>query len=394
MVFRTVLSHRGQLADCRNLSIVAEFYDFSYQQVKNLIGDISDSVNSLQNGLFVTSWTVDGRKKLKFSSHNIELLSEEKGRTVYFDSLLKSEEVYNQSTLKKAMKELELSYHTTGLYPYVSADYPLYLSESIQDKGEFSDVLQNLIQGIFTEPNKKHLNVGFRADMAGFFSATPCENIPNLFYGYFHIDISAVCVENCIQECAKLFLDTLTQLSQKYRNMNGRVMLQPIAPIQGKSPYMRYFGEIDFCDGSHEQMQYAEQEWYPGYYLCGVEWANLIGPRAQVHFKNTGIPTSTNGIHSEQISGGGILVRSDRNIDEYDVSDAIKLKKLLYPCLYRGGSRRSLKHLFDQQPTRYIKCSNLPRSDWAIVPVLEREIRIVGRELFIVPIQNGLDELE
>lgn len=58
VVFRTVLSHRGQLADCRNLSIVAEFYDFSYQQVKNLIGDISDSVNSLQNGLFVTSWTV------------------------------------------------------------------------------------------------------------------------------------------------------------------------------------------------------------------------------------------------------------------------------------------------------------------------------------------------
>ena len=395
MHFNTVLSHRGQLVDCRNLSIVSEFYDFSYDQVVDLIGDISDWVNTLQDGFFVTSWNVNGKRKSELGRHClITLLGKGSDVSIYFDSLLKSEEVRNQNTLKKAMKDLELAYQTTGLFPFVSVDYPMYLSESTQAKGDRPDVLQNLIQGIFSETNKKHLNIGFRSDMSGMISATPCKHIPNQYYGHFHFEISALCIESCLQEYANLFLGTLTQLSQKYRNMNGRVMLQPIATIQDKSPYMRYFGEIDFWDGSHGETQYTEREWYPSYYLCGVEWANIIGPRAQVHFKHTGIPTSNDGIYSEQLSGGGILVRSDRNIVDYDVPDAIKLKKTLYPCLYRGGSRRSLKHLFNPRPTSYIKYGNLPRSDWAIIPVLDEEIKIVGRELFIVPVQNGLDELD
>lgn len=172
------------------------------------------------------------------------------------------------------------------------------------------------------------------------------------------------------------------QIAEEYVNMNARVRLQPIG-----NTHMRYFGGDGKTDGSHTASNCMEQEWYSTYYLPEVEWLNIISPLARTHLPELDQNTPTSeAVLIEELQGGGLLVKSQKAVAQYGINDALELKRLLYSALYPGSSYKSLRDLFQerdlykQQPTNFWFTS-YPRSDWAIVPMFEEEIKIVSTYL-------------
>ena len=160
-------------------------------------------------------------------------------------------------------------------------------------------------------------------------------------------------------------------------------MLQPFyATVKGNSPYMRYFGSHLRKDGSHEQAECAPHEWYSTYYLNGIEWANIISPLAQGHFPTEWFNEAniSNGIQIQKLQNGCILAKMSSSIEEYDITDSIVMKRTLLPALFPGGSYIPLKALFKPIVNNSFMV-NFPRSDWAIVPVLDDEVYVVGTDL-------------
>ena len=146
---------------------------------------------------------------------------------------------------------------------------------------------------------------------------------------------------------------------------------------------MRYFGHGTEHDGSHEDVGFLPKEWYPTYYLPGVEWFNILSPLVQRHIPevNTG-SVAKQDAHIEKLSGGGLLITSPQSIDAYDIPDARKLKRIVYSALNPGGAYYSIRRklLVDDDEWMF---EGLPRHDWAIVPVFEEEVSIVGTDLVI-----------
>jgi len=165
-----------------------------------------------------------------------------------------------------------------------------------------------------------------------------------------------------------------------YHRLNAQVMLQPISAPVGTHPYMAYFGSNRNSDGSHIDTGQTPEEWYSTYYLQGVEWANIVSPRAKDHILHS-LQGAVNSeiIQYRELSGGGILLKSAKPILACDVADAIELKKIVEDALYPGGRAKSVKQLLSAIDNHHI--SYLPRNDWAIVPIYPEEIEFVGENL-------------
>jgi hypothetical protein len=160
-------------------------------------------------------------------------------------------------------------------------------------------------------------------------------------------------------------------------------MLQPVTTAKGGSPYMDYFGAYRNSDGSHIDVGYTPNEWYYSYYLCGVEWANVISPLARKHIPQLISEAAiTKTVAVEEVNSGAILLKSQNEITQFDIDDSTVLKQLVQDALYPGGSEFSVKKMLDLNSIKQ-NCAALPRHNWAIVPVLEEEIEIVGSKIIL-----------
>jgi hypothetical protein len=147
---------------------------------------------------------------------------------------------------------------------------------------------------------------------------------------------------------------------------------------------MKYFGMDPVTDDSHLDAGVSEQEWYSTYYLCGIEWANIISPLAAQHIPNLLEDASTvPNVCVKQMENGSFFLRSSKPIDQVDVSDLLPMKRLVYPALYPDGSIIPIRHLVLSEKTVFSDffLGTCPRSNWAIIPMLENEIETVYTDL-------------
>lgn len=374
---KTNISFLSKPTDCRQLQLAFEFYALSKEQTGALANDIIQAILNLWDNKFIGAWCHDGHhvppQKLLV---DIQAAMEEKLPYSWTaEAFLKSSYVYNKSTFTKMASAMR---RNISKELGVSSDYRFFW-DTLFPNGRCNDLelLLNVTK-LFRENHRYILSNNIFFDSQAFFLVFPYSKNSNNFYGKCWISISSLCLDSSLQVISDRLLSFLKSTSQKYVHINGRVMLQPLTLPVGSSPYMQYFGQFGGDDGSHNAANEEPDEWYDSYYLCGVEWANVISPRARKHLPNIISESARETkVFAEELGHGSMLLRSQKPVDEYDVEDALLLKKLVSPALYPGCSQFSLKRLFDKNANNF-SLRSFPRCDWAIVPIFEDEISIVG----------------
>ena len=143
---------------------------------------------------------------------------------------------------------------------------------------------------------------------------------------------------------------------------------------------MRYFGNNLIEDNSYEDAQCSPKEWFPTYYLCGVEWFNILSPQAKYHIREMASHQNRTDIYIHMHDSGSLLVKSTKPITQYSYDDACEIKRIVLPALFPGKNAIPLRAIYPWSGSQrvYAWC---PRNDWAIVPVVQTELKIIGTDI-------------
>lgn len=370
--------------DCRDLKLVFQFYELSQHETESLAYEFLDWIKEILTKDFVQSWKLNNRhvSENRVAEKVLSSIRESSGVSAVLNAALRSEIIDSSSTLRKIFTKFERKTDCPhGLNPLVSVDFPQYWQLLFADEQYDNETIKQKIMQLFQEENRKKTTVYNLPDVQGHIQILPYSHQKTLYYGSMSLSINAFFLGEHLEKAASSFASQLVVFSKLFYRMNGHVMLQPASLGRGESPYMNYFGSHRNSDGSHEGVGQKPNEYYYTYYLCGVEWANVISPRARFHLPNLRSDANQReNIAVKELNGGAVLLQSMKPIGSYNVSDALSLKGVVMNALYPGGTEISLRQLFTKSVD---SCTLLsaPRNDWSIIPVLEEEIEIVGLSL-------------
>lgn len=366
--------------DCRHLQLNFEFYELNAYEVLCLSHDLVDWIEQSWDASIVPVWKHMGRnvRPQSLSEKMRIVLSQNLSDSWSMQACVRSSDVYNTASLNRYLSKI---HRCADRRMGVSDDFSQYWAALFPNgKCENAEFCQRILK-LFSAPNKYSTSLYAFPDIQAHMCTFPHTHKKDAYYGSFFLSIGACCLNAQLAQTAEIFLDQLQKISIQYSHINGRVMLQPFTLPIGQSPYMTYFGNHCAGDGSYIEAEQQVKEWYTTYYICGVEWANIISPKARVHIENI-VHDSANyrTIHCCEMPNKSIQLRSTKLIDIYDVEDAMLLKKLVYPGLYPGCTQFLLRNLFPWDAASSIP-NIYPRQDWAIVPVFADEISILGNTL-------------
>ena len=370
----------NNLLDCRRLTLSLSFYQMDQDRVLELGNQLFQWLFDITGTDFIydCSYGMKHTNIGKFSGQLIKKFDPIRGMSAGFDAYKVSPIVYNLESLRKYRRFA--IYNNPGNYQReipsdTSADYPKFVDQIFSHWRPNFEEIPEMAYQIFCEPNRKMISYHLDSDLRFSIDANSYTRRPDYYYGKARISFSTFCLGNGVDSMANDMAQFLIQLVEKHTKINAHIGLQP----KDTSPYMQYFGSELYHDGSHKDTECSVHEWYPTYYLCDIAWMNILSPLSKLHILP--ITGTIEGVDVEELSCGGILVKSKKVVTQYDVTDAYALKKLLLPALYPGrSSRLAIKHWFNREsgPRVYSWC---PRNDWAIVPIDKNEIKVYGTEM-------------
>ena len=375
--FSSTAEFWGEAIDCRQLILTAGFYSLT---ANNVIAMVSDMIEWLSQQLSGRFWVrrcvaqrsirrdqVVSRIQDELHLHNFVVYTEE--------AMAVSPVVYNLKTYQKYMRNNYI-YGSPTLKSNLSVDYPKFWETLWKEKEKSQDEILRNILSIFREEGRKHVGGYNLPDVSTSINILPYRNQPSWYYGTINIRFSAFGLNYQLDEMADKLKEFAKHLAQAYKNANIQVALQP--PSAHKNSYMQLFGEHSYTDGSHINANCQKTEWYPTYYLPSVEWYNSLSSLAQQHL--SAVYKRSSEVYSEEFLEGTLIVKSTKPISKFDITDALEMKKRLYPALCPGESSISLRTLFPEV-LHEERMTVFPRSTWAIVPVFEEEIDIISNYL-------------
>lgn len=367
--------HLGGVIDARCLVLSVEFFQQDQEAVIDLSRDILRWAAQLVDSAFVVSYQTGHTTGTanRIIEHWIRSIKAGKGCSWGATAFAQCEAVCNRTSMKRHMSAVLRGYHS--LTPDVSADFADYWNDVFPGENDRAAIIPAVL-ALFRQTGKRHTAAYLLPDVQMLFTAIPYERDAQQYYGDFKIHFSRFCLGDHLDRFAGSCCDFARELSEKYININARVQLQPLRP-GWRSPYMRYFGQHGMVDDSHLEVGFSAKEWYPTYYAQGVEWFNILSPLTRSHLSDL---NDTENLYVRNLAHGGAVVASNKAIESYDVDDALALKKRIYAALYPGRSNISLKTLFRDDPMKFY-FAGLPRCDWAIVPLLDNEVTIIGNDL-------------
>ena len=363
----SVAMHFSEIIDCRYLTIALEYRDLEQPAAKMLALELLDFMTEQIDDYFVAQWHIDnrsiGRKNLR---KKIEEALDAGVCYSYVSAYNKSAEISTQQQFREWHSYLRRSASLT-VRPLsgLSLDYVEYWNQLIYPHAHDKTALKQAFIQLFRESGRYLRGVCWSADVEGFLFHNTLD-VSNDHLNRFGFSVSAFALKDQLEVTADKWKKKLISLSEKYVSLNGRIMLQPRSFHQS-SPYMDYFVS---------QPKDIEDM------LPGVEWVNVISPQTQEWLPEDIVAVAQNAdVQCSVLNGGGLLIGSPKTIRDYDVEDAVQLKMLLKDSLFPGQcSGYPLQVIM--RPLTVRSLCNHPRKNWAIVPILEDEIHIVGSTLY------------
>ncbi len=368
--------------DCRRLTMFVRFADLERDAVSQLTGRLLQWIRDTAEDSFCFRWH-ENRKSTRAPDGRID---KAKDYQLEFDAYVHNPVTRNPSSIlryQKSLRDLYPQYaHIHNIRSFAdscSVDYPPYFDTLFPVERLENDRVKENILKIFHESERRHLSFHEHPDLFGRITAEAHESNPQSYYGFAHISFSAFCLDGTI-DCLAEKLELLAcNLSESFVRLNIHVCLQPWAGNDG-SPYMRYFGK-GFAGGDALASDgHLPEEWDSPCYLRGVEWLNILSPLTKQLVGKGNSPELSADVQTRILSSGALLVRSVKSITQYSVADALALKRMLQPALYPGMAAIPLRGIYPWKgtPRVYAWC---PRRDWAIVPVEESDVEIVGTDI-------------
>ena len=377
--FNSTAMHLDHSIDARCLALSVEFYQLKKEEIIELSCSTLQWVTALMDDAFVVRYQAEHIKGTasRIKDSWTQATIEGRGCSWSAEAFAACERIYNITSMARHMTSVLRGYHPISLE--VSADFSEYWNDLLPLGNDRISIIPGILK-LFHQTGKKHIAAYLLPDVQMLFTGKPYARDIQQYYGSFKIYCNRFCLGSHLDSFAKSFCDFATALSEEYINMNARVQLQPLHP-GWRSPYMHYFGNYGMVDDSHLDMGYLASEWYPTYYVHGVEWFNILSPLAQTHLPNNSeFLNNAENTYFQKMPHGGSIIASTKMIEAYDVNDAVALKKQIYSALYPGRSSISLKTLFQDDPMKF-RFATLPRCDWAIVPLLDNEVTVIGNDL-------------
>lgn len=309
--------------------------------------------------------------------------------SIGFDAYAKNQIINNTAAIQKYHKAFPACFYEycRQFYNYpdaacASVDYPAFFDNLFTaTRPDKAQITNNIIR-LFEEEGRKSLSFHNHPDLDGRICASAYQAHPDLFYGDISISFSAFCLGDFLDAMAETFAQIASSLSDRFIQINASVWLQPrkMGSISIQSPYMDYFGNDLLEDNSHQEAGCTPKEWYPSYYLCGVEWFNVLSPLVKQHISQTIPCYDGEKVQISSLTSGALLVRSTKPISEYAYYDACTLKRLVIPALYPGRKILPLRAIYPWENVERMH-SACPRADWEIVPIEKAEVNIVGTDI-------------
>jgi len=364
--------------DCRSLSLHFEYYELTKKQILVMFEETASFLRGILAGQCVSKHLVCERsvREDRLIQAATNAMTDKGYLTYSMQAYVKNQIVHNWETMQSYAKRLVHALNCSN-DSIMSEDYLQYWRELFPSRPEDPQMIKKGILQIFHQKGKYCIGLYPTSDIQACFIAAPYNKEHSLYHGFFRLDFCAYCLDDNLLTMAEQLCHLAMSHYLQYRHLNARVLLQPLV-IGNEGAHKQYFRGDRRLDGSHIQNNCTPAEWYSTYYLEGCEWLNIIAPRSCEHLAKSRKPQDPS-VLIQDLMGGGIMVQSAKTILEYDVDDALRIKEYLYPALYPGSSRVALRELFGPENDFAF---SYPRPKWEIVPILDDEIKIVGREMF------------
>ena len=385
---KSAVSSIDKPIDCRRLQLSVKYHLLNAAQVSQMCNETMRFLYDAFSSNAIFDWMY-GSKKVN-SQKALDLLCEPFAPNteirVGFSGYMPSDVIYNLTTLRKHERTIT---RVEPLYAYgwdagflESIDFPEYFDSCFAQGNLDNEEILDKIFNIFCQTNRRYTSFHVFADLGGSFCANPYKTRPGYYFGTASFWISAFCAEKAVDSLAEWFSLFAQRLSEKYININAHIRLQPQRTYE--NPYMRYFGDNVVIDGTHSENGCSPREWYPYYYLCGVEWLNILSPLTRGLLLSDPAEDQTRTQYIwRNLKGGGLLIKSAWPISSYDRVAALEIKNIILDTLYPGKTAIPMKGLFPKSGGRRIY-SWCPRSDWEVVPIERDEIGIIGTDLVYI----------
>lgn len=278
--YRSTALYYGNCIDCRALTFAFEFYQLSFNQLTSLALDIFTWLETIIDDRFVAKWYLNDKA---VRCHNFVNQLQQVDFTC--EGFVKSPLIFNSSSTNKYRSYVQRGiYSLQNVDPRLSIDYRTYWNSLFPNGRIDSGEIPPKIAQTFHAKNRQHNSVYIMPDIQVLFFSHQYTAHPGLYYGSFAFNVGFFCFVSSIDVFADMLVSKMVEIAATYHQLNARVMLQPIYNTsKGHSPYMRYFGTHYRTDNSHTEVGCTPKEWYETYYVCGVEWANVISPLAKKH---------------------------------------------------------------------------------------------------------------
>ena len=289
------------------------------------------------------------------------------------DGCFVSDRVYNGKSLNEYWNYL--NQHAT--FHIAPLDYQRYFLEHFSDPNIEPEVLKKELLALFHAPGRRWRGCGeLCSEYGGFFISFPYDNFPDKYRGTFRCSVNAGCIQIGADAFAEELVELVTDFSRRYHNLNAYVRCDSCS---GETSHRRYFANRVDAErtGAHLRANCSAAEFYPSYFLEGVEWFNLIGPRAAHHLPDLAAKDSPE-MQIQRLPWGSWCARAKTGILNVDVTDLIPIKRVLYPALYPGH------HTFGreiQMDPKIFTTGQKLRSMWEQVPVFPEELTVTDTEI-------------
>lgn len=362
--------HIDEIIDCRYLILSLEFHDLEEAKAQSFVLEVLEWINSQIDNNFVSSWKIDGRSvgAKNLGGKARETLQEHDMCFFSMEAYWKNEKISTKQQLRQWRRFIQWESYNMGWPPRDwSVDFADYWNNHILPHAKDKVALKQAILQLFREKNRHAIGVCRTSDVEASISLQSQEDAQHLRRGKIRICASAFALAKYLPETAEMWKTMLIAFAQKYNSLNGRVMLQPYG-LGNQSPYMTYF---------------ENGKKLPPWYLPGVEWANVLSPDVQeeLEWDESDSPHEDT-IECVHLPGGCMLFASRRSILEYDIEDALLLKSWLKEVLCPGPGIGYPFSMIMHPVSQQGELTRMPRKNWAIVPILEEEIQILGPVLY------------
>lgn len=365
-----------QCVDSRWLYMEVDYFQLTKEQRNALVGSFAQWCTTLWEKDFLISCYVNDRKTPFFNlTEKIQCCED---HIIIFEGAVQTDQISDHRAFNRFLKYME-RYENEFCPSDASIDYTDFYRKQKAKYLAGSITLKEFVLSLLREPGKICFSPAPFPELQGCACGRAYEHDSTRFHGSISIALSVYSTGENLEQIAAEMTGFLTEQAQLYQNMNGRVGITPLSFPSEHSAHMCYFDDKVYMDGSHEQAGVAPEEWYPYYYLRGVEWFNLISPLAKRNILSLlQAETGSQCMLLRELESGSVVVRLNTPITGVDVAGLLLVKELLYDGLYPGMRELPIEVFMDEE---YMAPIAKIRMQWECIPVLDDEIVVTEKNI-------------